>query len=84
MHLGHDEQAYQIPAYEAICDLLYRRCIARATAVVGVDGTVPGRRQRRRLPSRQAGAPMMVIAVGFRIRSWVCCPMSADYCAIPS
>jgi PII-like signaling protein len=64
VHLGHDEQAYQIPAYEAICDLLYRRCIAGATAVVGVDGTVRGRRQRGRLASRQAGAPMMVIAVG--------------------
>lgn len=55
VHLGHDEQAYQIPAYEAICDLLYRRCIAGATAVLGVDGTVRGRRQRGRLASRQAG-----------------------------
>jgi PII-like signaling protein len=66
VHLGHDEQAYQIPAYEAICDLLYRRCIAGATAVLGVDGTVRGRRQRGRLLSRQAGAPMMVMAVGSR------------------
>ena len=64
VHLGHDEQAYQIPAYEAICDLLYRRCSAGATAVLGADGTVRGRRQRGRLASRQAGAPMMVIAVG--------------------
>ena len=64
VHLGQDEQAYQIPAYEAICDLLYRRCIAGATAVLGVDGTVSGRRQRGRLASRQAGVPMMVIAVG--------------------
>jgi PII-like signaling protein len=64
VHLGHHEQAFQIPAYEAICDLLYRRCIAGATAVLGVDGTVRGRRQRGRLASRQAGAPMMVIAVG--------------------
>ena len=66
VHLGHHEQAYQIPAYEAICDLLYRRCIAGATALLGVDGTVRGRRQRARLLSRQAGAPMMVIAIGSR------------------
>jgi PII-like signaling protein len=66
VHLGHDEQAYQIPAYEAICDLLYRRCITGATAVLGVDGTVRGRRQRGRLLIRQAGAPMMVMAVGSR------------------
>lgn len=66
VHLGHHEQAYQIPAYEAICDLLYRRCIAGATTVLGVDGTVRGRRQGARLASRQAGAPMMVIAVGSR------------------
>ena len=64
VHLCHHEQAFQIPAYEAICDLLYRRCIAGATALLGVDGTVRGRRQRARLLSRQAGAPMMVIAVG--------------------
>ena len=66
VHLGRHEQAFQIPAYEAICDLLYRRCVAGATALLGVDGTVGGRRQRGRLLSRQAGAPMMVIAVGSR------------------
>jgi PII-like signaling protein len=66
VHLGQHEQAYQIPAYEAICDLLYRRCIAGATALLGVDGTIRGRREHARLLSRQAGAPMMVIAVGSR------------------
>jgi PII-like signaling protein len=66
VHLSRHEQAYQIPAYEAICDLLYRRCVAGATALLGVDGTARGRRQRARFLSRQAGAPMMVIAVGSR------------------
>jgi PII-like signaling protein len=66
VHLGRHEQAFQIPAYEAICDLLYRRCVAGATALPGVDGTARGRRQHTRLLSRQAGAPMMVIAVGSR------------------
>jgi PII-like signaling protein len=66
VHLGRHEQAFQIPAYEAVCDLLYRRCVAGATALLGVDGTVRGHRQHARLLSRQAGAPMMVIAVGCR------------------
>ena len=66
VHLSRHEQAYQIPAYEAICDLLYRRCVAGATALLGVDGTARGRRQRARFLSRQAGAPMVVIAVGSR------------------
>jgi PII-like signaling protein len=66
VHLSRQDQAYQVPAFEAICDLLYRRCIAGATALLGVDGTSRGHRQRPRFPSRQAGLPMMVIAVGSR------------------
>ena len=53
VHLSRHEQAYQIPAYEAICDLLYRRCVAGATALLGVDGTTRGRRQRARFLSRR-------------------------------
>jgi PII-like signaling protein len=64
VHLSHHDQAYQVPAFEAICDLLYRRCIAGATALLGVDGTSWGHRQRPRFLSRQADLPMMVIAVG--------------------
>ncbi len=64
VHLGRHEQAYQIPAYEAICDLLYRRCIAGATALLGVDAAVRGRRPHARPPSRPAGAPMVIVAVG--------------------
>jgi PII-like signaling protein len=56
VHLSRHEQAYQIPAYEAICDLLYRRCVAGATALLGVDGSSRGRRQRARFLRRQAGA----------------------------
>jgi PII-like signaling protein len=66
VHLSRHDQAYQVPAFEAICDLLYRRCIPGATALLGVDGTSRGHRQRPRFPSRQAGLPMMVIAVGSR------------------
>lgn len=63
VYLGSRDQAYQIPAYEAICDLLYRRCLAGATALLGVDGTARGRRQRARPFRREAQVPMMVIAV---------------------
>ena len=66
VYLGRHERAYQIPAFEAICDLLYRRCVAGATALLGVDGTARGHRQRARFLSRQAEVPMMVVAVGAR------------------
>jgi hypothetical protein len=52
VHLGRHEQAYQIPAYQAICALLYRRCLDGATVLLGVDGTTRGRRQRARTLSR--------------------------------
>jgi PII-like signaling protein len=64
VYLGRHEQAYQMPAYEAICALLYRRCLDGATALLGVDGTARGRRQRARSLSRRAEVPVMVIAVG--------------------
>lgn len=64
VHLGRHEQAHQMPAYEAICALLYRRCLDGATALLGVDGTARGRRQHARTLSRRAEVPMMVVAVG--------------------
>jgi PII-like signaling protein len=64
VYLGRHEQAFQIPAYEAICGLLYRRCLDGATALLGVDGTARGRRQRARFPGRRAEVPIMVVAVG--------------------
>lgn len=64
----HD-RAYAVPAYKAICELLYRRGIAGATALVGVDGTAHGRRQRVKLFGGHADLPMMitVVASGDRI-----------------
>jgi PII-like signaling protein len=47
-----------------VCDLLHRRGIDGATALLGVDGTAHGRRERAAFFSRNAGTPMMVIAVG--------------------
>ena len=55
---------YRVPAFVAICDLLHRRGIAGATALLGVDGTAHGQRERAAFFSRNAATPMMVIAVG--------------------
>lgn len=64
LYLERQERAYRMPAFMAVCDLLYRRGVAGATALLGVDGTVHGGRERAAFFSRNAGTPMMVIAVG--------------------
>ena len=64
IYLGRQERVYRVPAFVAVCDLLYRRGIAGATALLGVDGTSRGTRQRARFFGRNAEVPMMVIAVG--------------------
>jgi PII-like signaling protein len=64
VYLGRQERAYRVPAFVAICDLLYRRGIAGATALLGVDGTSRGTRQRARFFGRNGEVPMMVVAVG--------------------
>jgi PII-like signaling protein len=64
VYLGRRERANGKPAFIALCDLLRRRGIAGATALLGVDGTVRGQRERGRFFSRNASVPMMVIAVG--------------------
>ncbi len=64
IYLGRQERVDRAPAFVAICDLLHRRGIAGATALLGVDGTAHGRRERAAFFSRNAEVPMMVIAVG--------------------
>jgi PII-like signaling protein len=64
VYFGSQNRVYGVPAYEVICDLLHRRGIEGATALLGVDGTARGRRQRAQFLHRHADAPMMVIAVG--------------------
>jgi PII-like signaling protein len=64
IYLGRQERVYRIPAFVAVCDLLHRRGVAGATALLGVDGTARGRRERARFFSRNAEVPMMVVAVG--------------------
>jgi len=64
VYVGRQEKVYRTPAFAAITDLLYRRGIAGASVLLGVDGTTRGRRARARFFGRNANVPMMVIAVG--------------------
>ena len=64
VYLGRQERVYRVPAFVAVCDLLHRRGVAGATALLGVDGTARGQRERARFFSRNAEVPMMVVAVG--------------------
>ncbi|HTX12615.1 MAG TPA: DUF190 domain-containing protein [Solirubrobacteraceae bacterium] len=64
VYVGRAEQVYGVPAFVAVCDLLYRRGIAGATTLLGVDGTAHGVRERARFFARNADVPMMIIAVG--------------------
>ena len=64
IYVGRQERIAGAPAFVAVCDLLHRRGIAGATALLGVDGTAHGVRQRARFFGRNAEVPMMIIAVG--------------------
>jgi PII-like signaling protein len=64
IYVGRQEQIGGSPAFVAVCDLLHRRGIAGATALLGVDRTAHGVRQRARFFGRNAEVPMMIIAVG--------------------
>lgn len=64
IYVGRQERVYGTPAFVAICDLLYRRGIAGASVLLGVDGTRQGRRFRAQLVGRNADVPMVIIAVG--------------------
>jgi PII-like signaling protein len=64
VYVGRQEQIAGAPAFIAVCDLLHRRGIAGATALLGVDGTAHGVRERAQFFGRNAEVPMMIIAVG--------------------
>ncbi len=64
LYVGRQEKVDGTPAFLAICDLLYRRRIAGATVLLGVDGTFHGQRARARFFARNANVPLMIIAVG--------------------
>lgn len=64
VYVGRQERVYGTPAFAAVCDLLYRRGVAGATVLLGVDGTNRGRRTRAKFFARNADVPVMIIAVG--------------------
>jgi PII-like signaling protein len=64
IYVGRKERVYGVPAYIAICDLMYRRRLAGASVFLGVDGTAHGQRQRALFFGRNPEVPMVVIAVG--------------------
>jgi PII-like signaling protein len=64
VYVGRTERVYGVPAYIALCDLMYRRKLAGASVFLGVDGTAHGRRERARFFGRNSDVPVMIIAVG--------------------
>jgi PII-like signaling protein len=64
IYVGRQEQIAGAPAFVVVCEELHRRGVAGATALLGVDGTAHGVRQRARFFARNAEVPMMIIAVG--------------------
>lgn len=64
VYVGRKERVYGVPAYLAICELMYRRKLAGASVFLGVDGTSHGSRERATFFGRNADVPMMIIAVG--------------------
>jgi PII-like signaling protein len=64
LYVGRTVRVGRVPAFRAICDVLYRRGFAVASALLGVDGTAHGVRYRAKFFSRNVNVPMMVVAVG--------------------
>jgi PII-like signaling protein len=64
IYAGRQERVERTPTFVAVCDLLYRRGIAGASVVLGVDGTRQGHRSRAHFVARNADVPTMIIAVG--------------------
>ena len=57
VYVGRQARVDGVPAYIAVCDLLYREGVAGASVFLGVDGTVRGQRQRARFFSRNVDVP---------------------------
>ena len=64
VYFGRQDRVGGTAAYVALCDLMYRRGLAGASVLLGVDGTRGGRRSRAKFFARNADVPMMLIAVG--------------------
>jgi PII-like signaling protein len=64
VYLGRDERRAGRPAHVHVVEHLHRFGLAGATVLLGVDGTVHGRRERARFFGRNERVPLMVVSVG--------------------
>ncbi|MGV0718110.1 DUF190 domain-containing protein [Mycolicibacterium sp. XJ662] len=64
VYVGRYDRMANQPAYRAVCDLLYHRGFACATAFLGVDGTRRGQRRQARFFGRNRRVPVMITAIG--------------------
>lgn len=64
VYVGRQQRIHRMPAFVAVCELLYRRGISGATALLGVDGTRDGNRARAKFFARNVDVPTMIVAVG--------------------
>ncbi|MHB8491003.1 MAG: DUF190 domain-containing protein [Solirubrobacteraceae bacterium] len=66
VYVGRHERVGRVPAHVAVTGLLHRHGVAGASVLLGVDGTRRGQRARATFFARNAGVPLMIIAVGAR------------------
>jgi PII-like signaling protein len=64
VYVGRHHRVAGVPAYRAVCDLLYQHGFAWATVFLGVDGTAHGQRRRAAFFSRNTEVPLMIIGLG--------------------
>ncbi|HLJ66511.1 MAG TPA: DUF190 domain-containing protein [Chloroflexota bacterium] len=64
IYCGRKERINGTPAYIALTDLLYRRGVAGATVLLGVDGTSHGVRRRARFFGRNSEVPLIIVSIG--------------------
>ena len=64
VYVGRQERIGGLPAYRAVCDLLYRQGFSGGAVILGVDGTARGERYRAQFFSRNVNVPLMIISIG--------------------
>jgi PII-like signaling protein len=64
VYVGRHERVDGVPAFVAVCQLLYERGVSGATVLLGVDGTSYGHRRRARFFARNQRVPLTILAVG--------------------
>lgn len=64
VYVGRQERIGGLPAYRAVCDLLYRLEFSGGAVFLGVDGTAHGERYRAQFFNRNVNVPLMIISIG--------------------